>query len=333
MTTPASALIADIGATNARFALLDGGELAVSETYAVADYASPIEAARHFLAGPAAGHTPKRAFIAAAGPVEHGRIALTNAAWIVDSDRISKGLGMTDVQVLNDFEALAWSLPALRPEHIVTLGTPRVGERGTMAVMGPGSGFGLAAMAFAGDAEVVLVTEGGHATLSSENRREDAIILALRQQFHHVSVERVLSGSGLMQLYHAIARVDDETVPERDSSEIVGARARRRLQGEPRGPRAVLRLPGQRCGQCRPDAGRPRWRVHRRRNSAALHRFPAQLGLPRALRGQGTPVELSRPDPDGGDRASDAGLHRVGPSGACPQPPAPRLTKKVFGSR
>ena len=128
---------------------------------------------------------------------------------------------MTDVAVLNDFEALAWSLPALRSEHIVTLGAPRAGDRGTMAVLGPGSGFGLAAMAFAGEAEVALVTEGGHATLSSENRREDAIILALRQQFHHVSVERVLSGSGLMQLYHAIARVDDETVPERDSSEIV----------------------------------------------------------------------------------------------------------------
>ena len=106
MTTPASALIADIGATNARFALLDGTELAVSETYAVSDYASPIEAARHFLAGPAAGHAPKHALIAAAGPVEHGRIALTNAAWIVDSDRISKGLGMTDVQVLNDFSLL-----------------------------------------------------------------------------------------------------------------------------------------------------------------------------------------------------------------------------------
>ena len=123
--------------------------------------------------------------------------------------------------MLNDFEALGWSLPALRSEHITTLGAPRAGERGTMAVLGPGSGFGLAAMAFAGDTEVVLVTEGGHATLSSENRREDAIILALRQQFHHVSVERVLSGSGLMQLYHAIARVDGKTVPERDSSEIV----------------------------------------------------------------------------------------------------------------
>jgi len=219
MTTPA--LIADIGATNARFALLEGTELAAAETYEVSDYASPIEAARDFLAGPANGHSPKRALIAAAGPVDNGRITLTNATWIVDSERIAKGLGMTDVAVLNDFEALAWSLPALRPADIVTLGMARPGERGTMAVMGPGTGFGLAAMVSAGDAEVIVVTEGGHATLSSENRREDAIILALRQQFHHVSVERVLSGSGLMQLYHAIARVDGQTVPERDSSEIV----------------------------------------------------------------------------------------------------------------
>jgi glucokinase len=219
MTTPA--LIADIGATNARFALLEGSDLAAAETYEVSDYASPVEAAREFLAGPAKGHSPERALIAAAGPVDSGRIALTNAAWIVDSERIANGLGMIDVAVLNDFEALAWSLPALRPADIVTLGMPRPGERGTMAVMGPGTGFGLAAMVSAGDAEVIVVTEGGHATLSSENRREDAIILALRQQFHHVSVERVLSGSGLMQLYHAIARVDDETVPERDSSEIV----------------------------------------------------------------------------------------------------------------
>ena len=316
MTTPASALIADIGATNARFALLDGTDFAVSETYAVADYASPIEAARHFLSGPAAGHAPKHALIAAAGPVEHGRIALTNAAWIVDSERISKGLGMTDVQVLNDFEALAWSLPALRPEHIVTLGTPRAGDRGTMAVLGPGSGFGLAAMAFAGDAEVALVTEGGHATLSSENRREDAIILALRQQFHHVSVERVLSGSGLMQLYHAIARVDDETVPERDSSEIVA----HALADDCKVSREALELfcafLGSVAGNVALTLGRARRRVHRRRNSAALHRFSAQLGLSRALRGQGTHVELSRPHPDGGDRASDAGLPGPGPSGA-----------------
>ncbi|HYR66326.1 MAG TPA: glucokinase [Reyranella sp.] len=220
-TPPESALLADIGATNARFALLIGADIGALATYAVADYASPIEAARAFLAGPAAGHAPKRALIAAAGPVVNGRVVLTNAAWTVDAQRIRHGLDMADVQVLNDFEALGWSLPALRPDDIATLGVCDAAGRGTMAVMGPGSGFGLAAMAFSTSGETVLVTEGGHATLSSENRREDAIILALREQVHHVSVERVLSGPGLVQLYHAIALVDGTTVPERSSSEIV----------------------------------------------------------------------------------------------------------------
>jgi glucokinase len=220
-TSPDSSLLADIGATNARFALLVDSAVVAAETYAVADYASPVEAARAFLAGPAAGHSPSQALIAAAGPVERGRVALTNAAWLVDPDRIRDGLKIADVQVLNDFEALGWSLPALRPDDLATLGPPSAAGAGTMAVLGPGSGFGLAAMAFGMTGEAVLVTEGGHATLSSENRREDAIIVALRQQLHHVSIERVLSGPGLVQLYHAVAKVDGAAVPERDSGEIV----------------------------------------------------------------------------------------------------------------
>lgn len=194
-------------------------DLVVSETYAVADHASPVDAARVFLAGPA--HWPDRALIAAAGPVNDGRVALTNASWIVDPDRVAKGLDLKDVQVLNDFEALGWSLPALRPEDLVMVGTPRGDGSGTMAVLGPGTGFGLAASTYGRQEEIVLVTEGGHATLSSENRRDDAIILALRQQLHHVSVETVLSGPGLIQLYHAIARTDGRAVPQRDNSEII----------------------------------------------------------------------------------------------------------------
>ena len=174
----------------------------MSETYAVADHASPVDAARAFSPGlAAAGHRPDRALIAAAGPVNDGRIALTNASWIVDPDRIAKGLNMQEVQVLNDSEALGWSLPALRPENLVMLGTAPGSERGTMAVLGPGTGFGLAALAYGREEEIVLVTEGGHATLSSENRREDAIILALRRQLQHVSVESVLSGPGLIQFH------------------------------------------------------------------------------------------------------------------------------------
>jgi glucokinase len=224
-SSPDAALLADIGATNARFALLAGSETVAAETYAVADHASPVEAARAFLAGPAAGHRPERALIAAAGPVKGGRVALTNAAWVVDSDRIATGLKMQHVQVLNDFEALGWSLPALRPADLFMLGAThgasQGGERGTMAVLGPGTGFGLAALAHGQQEEIVLVTEGGHATLSSENRREDAIILTLRSQLHHVSVESVLSGPGLIHLYQAIARTDGRAVPSRDSGEIV----------------------------------------------------------------------------------------------------------------
>lgn len=216
-----AALLADIGATNARFALLAGADIAASETYAVADYASPVEAARAFLSGPAGGHRPDRALIAAAGPVDGGRVVLTNAAWIVDPDRLSKGLNMPEVHVLNDFEALGWSLPALRHEDLAMLGRARSGERGTMAVLGPGTGFGLAALAQGREEEIVLVTEGGHATLASENRREDAVILTLRRRLHHVSVESVLSGPGLIQLYHAIAVTDGKTVPVRESGEIV----------------------------------------------------------------------------------------------------------------
>ena len=203
---------------------MDGTEIGSVVTYAVADYASPVDAARAFLAGPARGHAPARALLAAAGPVVDGRIAMTNAAWTLDAGRIRQRLNLQDVKVLNDFEALGWALPDLRADDLFGLGGGLPGGRGTMAVMGPGTGFGLAAMAFAeGGDEAVLVTEGGHATLSSENRREDAVILALREQLHHVSVERVLSGSGLVQLYHALARVDGLTVPERDNGEIVAA--------------------------------------------------------------------------------------------------------------
>jgi glucokinase len=215
------AVLADIGATNARFALLEHGQPIDTTRYAVADYASPVEAARAFLAGPAAGHTPQMAVIAAAGPLVNGRVTMTNAAWTVDAERIRNGLNLQAVHVINDFEALGWALPDLRPADLFDIGQVTPPGQGTMAVMGPGTGFGLAALASDGKVEVVLVTEAGHATLPSENRREDAIILALRARLQHVSVERVLSGPGLVQLYHAIAEVDGLTVPQRSAAEIV----------------------------------------------------------------------------------------------------------------
>lgn len=216
-----SAILADIGATSARFALLTDAQPIDTTTYAVADYASPVEAARAFLAGPAAGHKPDTAVIAAAGPVVNGRVAMTNAAWTVDTDRIRQGLGLRGVRVINDFEALGWALPGLRAPDLIDVGGVWPPHQGTMAVMGPGTGFGLAALASNGSTEVVLVTEAGHATLPSENRREDAIIAALRVRVQHVSIERVLSGPGLIQLYQAVAEIDNVAAPQRNAAEIV----------------------------------------------------------------------------------------------------------------
>jgi len=159
--------------------------------------------------------------LASAGPVVNGRVTMTNAAWTVDAERIRQGLSMQAVHVINDFEAQGWALPGYRPADLVEIGHVSEPDEGTRAVMGPGSGFGLAAMATEGKTEIVLVTEAGHATLSSENRREDAIITALRDRLQHVSVERLMSGPGLVNLYHAIAEVDGLSVPQRSAAEIV----------------------------------------------------------------------------------------------------------------
>ena len=323
-----TALLADIGATNARFALLADGQRLDTTTYAVADYASPVEAAREFLAGPAAGHKPQIAVLAAAGPVVNGRVTMTNAAWTVDAERIRQGLGLQAVHVINDFEAQGWALPGYRPADLVEIGHVPPPDEGTMAVMGPGSGFGLAGMARDGKTEIVLVTEAGHATLSSENRREDAIITALRDRLQHVSVERLMSGPGLVNLYHAIAEVDGLTVPQRSAAEIVEhalagdcVECRNTLEafcaflGSVAG-NAALTL-GARAGVFIGGGIAPRFTD-----------FIKQSAVPRTLRGKGPHAALSGKDPHLGDRASLPRLRR-------PRPPCkgPRRARIVPDGR
>jgi glucokinase len=216
----ATALLADIGATNARFALLAEGNVKAVTAYHVKDYPTPVDAARVFLAGPAGGAKPDLAVIAAAGPVVNGRVTMVNAAWYVDEAEIREGLGLRAAHVINDFAAQAWALPGLTAGDVVTLGTVAP-TQGTMVAMGPGSGFGLAALTHDRGREVVLVTEAGHATLPAENAREDALIQSMRARLGHISIERSLSGPGLVNVYNAIVEVDHLTAPERTAADIV----------------------------------------------------------------------------------------------------------------
>jgi glucokinase len=218
---PSPILLADLGGTNARFALLEGDKITRVATLPVADYKSPVEAAQAYLAREGEGAKPESAAVAAAGPIVDGKIVMTNAHWVVDGEAIRGALGLASARTVNDFDALARAVPVLGSADLLALGGGAPVAGAPVAVVGPGTGFGVAALIASQIVETVLVTEGGHATLPGEDKREDAIIENLRQRLGHVSVEHVLSGDGLEQLYRAVVALEAPKSPDRDSPGIV----------------------------------------------------------------------------------------------------------------
>jgi len=216
-------LLGDIGGTNARFAVLIDGELAKVEQVMVADHASFDAAVATFLAGQRPRPDIGAAVLAIAGPVRGEFCAITNSPWMIDAGELCSTFGLTSVHLINDFEAVARSLPRLREADLFPLGEGKAQAGAPMLVLGPGTGFGAAALIDPDGRAIPVATEAGHATLPSASRRDDAIIDHLRQRFGHVSVERVISGPGLENLYQAIAAVDDAPVPQRNPNEITEA--------------------------------------------------------------------------------------------------------------
>jgi glucokinase len=213
-------LLADIGGTNARFAILCDGMVGEPEHFATRDYASPIMAIRSYLATISAA-PPARAVIAAAGPVKHGHVHMTNADWTLDAAELARELHLESVELINDFAAQAWAVPALPADALRAIGGGVAEPGGPQAVIGAGTGFGMAVRAGAPGLETIIVTEGGHATLAADNEMEDAVLRNLRARFGHVSVERVFSGPGLVDLYRQLALHAGVAATARDTAEIV----------------------------------------------------------------------------------------------------------------
>ncbi|WP_038951099.1 glucokinase [Bradyrhizobium genomosp. III] len=227
-------LLADIGGTNARFALirseLDRGDLGNGDQTGpidyvkVADFPTVREAIADVLARRSGGAQPQRAVLAVAGPVTNNRCVMTNSPWVIDGNELQPTLGFDSVHVLNDFEVVAWSLPALRPADLIPLGGQDGLPGEPLLVVGPGTGFGVSCLVERHGARLAVVTEAGHATLPAENEREERVIACLRRRLGHVSIERgALSGSGLQNLYEALAEVDGAQVPHRDAAAITKA--------------------------------------------------------------------------------------------------------------
>ena len=221
----APTLLADIGGTNARFALAQGGRLGPIVHLAVADFPGPAAAIRTFLSEHARAR-PKMAVLAVAGPVEGPpgaeRVHLTNGTWVVSAAALRTAFGLRMVRIVNDFAAIAWAVPRLAPRHLVTIGAGRAVRRAPVAVLGPGTGLGMAAYLPDPRHPAVLVTEGGHATMPAVDEREARLIAHLRAEVGHVSIERVLSGGGIEHLYGAIGAVEGLSAPVRDVATITG---------------------------------------------------------------------------------------------------------------
>jgi glucokinase len=231
-------LLGDIGATNARFALLSDGILGSVKYFTVREFPRFPDVVDAFFGSGHRLSAVRQAALAVAGPVDEGRCRLTNCSWTIDMHELRMQFGFSEIHLCNDFEAVASSLPNLTAADLYRLGGGNPVSGAPMAVLGPGTGLGVACLLSGPQGSVAIATEGGHVTMAGTSRREDAIIDYLRRQFGHVSAERVVSGSGLENLYGAVVALDGADAPQRDAAEITTAA----LNGECPISRAALEL-------------------------------------------------------------------------------------------
>ena len=205
-------LIADIGATNARFAVLSpGGGLQRPRVLACEDYPTIHDAIAAYLDSELPLTDVPRleaAALAIAGPVTGDRVALTNHPWSFSIGELRRHLGVARLQVLNDFAAVAHAMPYLAADERTQIGTGQPMPEAPVGVLGPGSGLGVCGLVRTASAWLPLPGEGGHATMAPANGRESAVLDRMRTRHDHVSAERLLSGPGLVDLYVTLAEID-----------------------------------------------------------------------------------------------------------------------------
>lgn len=219
-------LLGDIGGTNARLAWSSspGAPLTDIARYACADHGSLAAAIQRYLSDHGRQQGPRACAIGIANPVTGDEVRMTNHHWSFSISQLKRELAVEQLAVVNDFTALALSLPALGPQDLLPIGGGAGIAGEAMAVLGPGTGLGVSGLLPApGGGYLPVPGEGGHSTLAANDAREAAVIEWLRQRFGHVSAERVLSGPGLVNLYEAVAALEGRAVPQRDPAAIVDA--------------------------------------------------------------------------------------------------------------
>jgi glucokinase len=212
----ASSLVGDIGATNARFAVLDAtGRIDEIRVLAGRDYPGLAEAVEDYLEITCLPARPTAAAIAVAGPVTDDRVALINRPWIFSQAALKSRLKLDRLLIVNDFGAVAAAVPHLAPSDLHRIGGRATadiyGPKAMIGVLGPGTGLGVGGALLVDGRWVVVTGEGGHVSLAPATEREDQVLDVIRRRFGHASAERALSGPGLVNLYSILAEIDGTT--------------------------------------------------------------------------------------------------------------------------
>ena len=232
MSATAAALVADIGGTNVRFALARRAGTAAPlldsvQSFAVAQFESLVAAARHYLQG--ANAAPRRAVLAAAGPVSGGEVRITNHPWVISAPRVAAELGLESVRIVNDFAAMSAAVAVLDPGALRSIGAGSaraidLAAPGVYGIMGPGTGLGVGLLVVRDARAWVIETEGGHVSFAPTSPEQVAVQQALAARFGRVSNERLACGAGLLNIYQALCALAGRA-PAAATPEAVSAAA------------------------------------------------------------------------------------------------------------
>jgi len=220
MTEPLAqlALVGDLGGTNARFAVAarKGSETVLLETRTLpaADYPTGALAVSAYLTSLSADLRPTRAALAVAGPVVDGRIDFTNLGWSLSEVELGQRCELQSVRLINDFTALGLGVAWLGSGDLQLVGPALPTEAdGTIAVVGAGTGFGVTGLARRGALQIPMACEGGHIAFAPTDEIEVLVWRILQRRYGRVSVERILSGPGLLDLHRALCEIRGRPCP------------------------------------------------------------------------------------------------------------------------
>jgi len=223
-------LVADVGGTNMRFAAVktDGASLA-QRTFRTSGPLDVAAASAEMIR--AQSSLPRQIVVAAAGVVDSGKVRLTNSSQSFSEASLSAATGVSNIKILNDFEAAAWSLATVSAQDVDTLQGEFATSHAPRLIIGPGTGLGVGAMVWSNGKPHVISGEGGHVTLAPQTAQEVPYFQALVALWPDVRIgatfaveaEAILSGTGIPFFYKAVAQVEAKAAPLTRTEDIFKA--------------------------------------------------------------------------------------------------------------